>query len=79
MTPSIIKATSLHHIVHSRVELDQFREGLNCVGLHQGQIESDEFISLLPQYHSLLVNAHLLISPSLSLPLLFIYNIYLHL
>ena len=29
--PAILRALSLHHIVHSRAELDQFQDGLNCL------------------------------------------------
>ena len=31
MKPAVLRALGLHHIVHSRAELDQFRDGLNCL------------------------------------------------
>ena len=31
MKPAIIKALSLHHLLHSKAELDQFRDGLDCL------------------------------------------------
>ena len=31
MKPSIVKSLSLHHLLRSKAELDQFRDGLDCL------------------------------------------------
>ena len=31
MKPAIIKSLSLHHLLRSKAELDQFRDGLDCL------------------------------------------------